>query len=128
MRYILSGKVIVYLCILIILEICVLPSLFMGLVRPSLLSLLIVYSVFEWRWEMTLSLAVTIGLLQDLLGSQIMGLETMVIVMLTIVLDFFVPKIQNKLSQKTQPRKIANFPFLLNLLKKLCRTMKTYYG
>ncbi len=96
MPRILSGKVIGFLFLLLLLELCFLPALHLP-VQPVLLYLVIPYAAFQWRWEKTVWLAMGVGLMRDLTGSQPLGTETLVLSLAAAGLDFFVLKIERRM-------------------------------
>jgi rod shape-determining protein MreD len=96
MHHALSGRVVFYLFFLLIIDLCVSPLVAAGSVRPVLLYLMMIYAAFEWHWERTFSLAFFVGILRDMTGSHPFGIETAVLVLTSIALDFVIRTIERK--------------------------------
>jgi rod shape-determining protein MreD len=88
-----SGKVILYLLILLILDICLMPAL--GAFRPILTYLWILYIAFHVPSEI-LAAAVLTGIFRDLFGSQPLGIETAGLVAVSSGLLFFMQKLERE--------------------------------
>ena len=87
-----SGKVIFTLFFLLTADFCLVPLAHLP-VPPVFLYLLIPYAAFRWHWEKTVPLAIAIGLLRDLAGSQPLGAETAALAAVSAGLDFLILKI-----------------------------------
>lgn len=87
-----TGKVILYVLILLGIDICIAPSL--GLFRPVLTYLWIVYVAFHWPTQEVLPSAVLAGILRDLSGTLPLGVETVSLAVLSGLLIFFLRKFQ----------------------------------
>ena len=85
-----SGKVILYLLLLMVLDVCLMPAL--GPFRPILTYLWILYVAFHAPSE-TLAASVMIGVLRDLAGSQPLGIETAGLAVVSTGLLFFMQKL-----------------------------------
>jgi cell shape-determining protein MreD len=72
------------------------PLLAVGMVKPVSLYLMLLYVSFEWHWERTFALALLIGLIRDGVGSHPFGVETTVLCLVSVGLDFVVRKIERK--------------------------------
>ncbi len=92
-----SAKVIFYFLLLAALDGSVMPALQVRSVYPSLLSLFICYAAFEWGSPKTVYVAFWAGLLRDLLGGGLIGLEATLLVVLALALDFLVQKMERQL-------------------------------
>ena len=89
-----SGKVIGYLLLLLVIDVCLAPALGAGVLHPMFLYLMIPYAAFEWHWNSTLATALFIGVFLDLAGSHPLGVQTSVLGAASFALDFAVLKIQ----------------------------------
>jgi hypothetical protein len=87
-----TGKVILYLFILIILDVALMPVF--GIFRPSLTYLWVLYAAFHAPWSV-LPAAVIAGIGRDLVGSQPLGIETAVLVTMSIGLNFAMQKLEH---------------------------------
>jgi rod shape-determining protein MreD len=96
MHHALSGRVIFYLFFLLIIDLCVSPLIAADAVRPVFLYLMIIYAAFEWQWERTFALALFVGILRDATGSHPFGIETTVLVLTSLALDFVIRTIERK--------------------------------
>jgi rod shape-determining protein MreD len=72
----------------------VLPVFQVFSVYPSFLYLFICYAAFEWGGHKTIYIAFWAGLLRDLLGSGLIGLEASLLPALALALDFLVRKME----------------------------------
>lgn len=61
--------------------------------RPIFLYMFILYSAFAWGGDQALFLALFVGILRDLSGSQTLGVETVSVVFWAIILDSILLKI-----------------------------------
>lgn len=91
-----SAKVIAYFLLLLVLDGTVLPVLHIHNAYPSFLCLLICYSAFEWGPQRTIYVAFWAGLLRDLLGGGLLGLEATLFVALALALNFAIQKIERE--------------------------------
>jgi rod shape-determining protein MreD len=73
------------------------PAFQIGSVYPSFLYLFICYAAFEWGAPKTVFVAFWVGLLRDLLGGGLIGLEATLLVVLALALDFLVQKMERQL-------------------------------
>ena len=95
MPRVLSAKVVSFVLLLWVCDICIFPSLFeSGFMRPVLTYLIIVYAAFRWDWRKTAGLALFVGLLRDVTGSQPLGVETAVLTSSALVLGFLAQKME----------------------------------
>ena len=92
-----SAKVILYFLLLAVLDVSVMPAFQIHAVSPSLLYLFICYAAFEWGSTKTVYVAFWVGLLRDLLGGGLIGLDAIVLVALAPALDFLVQKMERQL-------------------------------
>lgn len=92
-----SAKVTFCLLILAVLDGSVMPAFQIHSVYPSFLYLFICYTAFEWGAPKTLYVAFWAGLLRDLLGGGLIGLEATLLVALAPALDFLVQKMERQL-------------------------------
>ncbi len=97
MSRLLSAKVIIYFLFLAVLDATVMPVFQIRSVYPSLLYLFICYAAFEWGSPKTVYVAFWAGLLRDLLGGGLIGLEASLLVGLALLLDFVVQKMEREL-------------------------------
>ena len=93
-----SAKVIFYFLFLAVLDGSVMPAFQIHSVYPSFLYLFICYAAFEWGGTKTVYVAFWAGLLRDLLGGGLIGLEATLLVALALALDFLVQKTERELS------------------------------
>ena len=91
-----SWKVILYLLFAFMLDVSVMPVLWPGDARPVFLYLAVLYSAFEWNWFKTVRIALAVGLLRDLTGTQPLGLETIVLVSVSFLTGYITRKIEKK--------------------------------
>ena len=94
MHRILSARVIFYLFLLLIIELTILPVFRIGSIQPQLLYLMILYVAFQWGWQKTIPMALTVGILRDLAGSQYFGYEAMALVLTSWLLDLLVRSVE----------------------------------
>ncbi len=109
MPRIFSGKVILCLLFLLVLDISLAPFLRVGAFQPIFIYLAVVYSVFEWPVLKSIQLAVTVGFLRDLLGVQPFGVEACMLGLLALGLAVFVNRIEK---QSLLMRFIGSFLFV----------------
>ncbi|MFH1800555.1 MAG: rod shape-determining protein MreD [Candidatus Omnitrophota bacterium] len=93
-----SAKVILYFLLLAVLDGSVMPAFQIRSAYPSLLYLFICYAAFEWGATKTIYVAFWAGLLRDLLGGGLIGLDAILLVALAPALDFLVQKMERQLS------------------------------
>jgi len=92
-----SAKVIIYFLFLAVLDGAVMPAFQIRSVYPSFLCLFICYAAFEWGAPKTVYVAFWAGLLRDLLGGGLIGLDATLLVALALALDFLVQKMERQL-------------------------------
>ena len=92
-----SAKVILYFLLLSVLDGSVMPAFQIRSVCPSFLYLFICYAAFEWGSTKTVYVAFWAGLLRDLLGGGLIGLDATLLVALALALDFLVQKMERQL-------------------------------
>ena len=92
-----SAKVIFYFFLLAVLDGTVMPVFQIRGVYPSLLYLFVCYTAFEWGAPKTVFIAFWAGILRDLLGGGLIGVEAGILVALALVLDFLVQKMERAL-------------------------------
>ncbi len=92
-----SAKVILYFLLLAVLDGSVMPAFQIRSVYPSFLYLFICYAAFQWGAPKTVYVAFWAGLLRDLLGGGLIGLEATLLVALALALDFLVQKMERQL-------------------------------
>src|SRR5512140_1175505 len=97
MPRLISTRVILYFLLLAVLDGSVMPAFQIHAVSPSLLYLFICYAAFEWGSTKTVYVAFWVGLLRDLLGGGLIGLDAVVLVALAPALDFLVQKMERQL-------------------------------
>ena len=88
MRRILSGRLILYLFFILILDICFMPMIRVGWVRPVLSYLMVVHASLKWGWQRTWGLALLMGIIREPVGVQPIGVEMTALVTAALVLDF----------------------------------------
>jgi len=98
MHRLVSAKVIFYFFLLAVLDGAVMPAFRIGSVYPSFLYLFICYVAFEWGAPKTVYVAFWAGILRDLLGGGLIGLEATLLAALALALDFLVQKMERQLS------------------------------
>ncbi len=91
-----SPKIIVYLFFWLIVDLCLIPALRVEAVRPVCLYLAVLYAAFEWHGQHLFTMALAVGILRDLTGSEPLGVETAVLGLSTLALHFFVPKLDRR--------------------------------
>ncbi len=116
MPRIFSGKVILYFFLLLVADLCWSPWIAVGGAQPVFLYLMVVYSAFQWGAWRSVPVAIVAGLARDLTGSLDLGVETLVLFISTLVLDFLVQKLDRE-SQLV--RMIAAFLFVFWVLLEL---------
>ncbi len=89
-----SGKVILYLLFLLILDISVLPALAADQPRPVFLHLFVLFVAYEWDWRKTFAAALWVGLIRDVISMQALGAETFALLMTSAGLIFYIQKVQ----------------------------------
>jgi len=92
-----SAKVILYFLLLAVLDGSVMPAFQICSVYPNFLYLFVCYAAFEWGAPKTVYVAFWAGLLRDLLGGGVIGLEATLLVALAPALDFLVQKMERQL-------------------------------
>ncbi len=92
-----SAKVILYFFLLTVLDGTVMPVFQIHGVYPSLLYLFVCYAAFEWGAPKTMFVAFWAGLLRDLLGGGLIGVEASILTLLALALDFLVQKMEKAL-------------------------------
>ncbi|MEI7751599.1 MAG: rod shape-determining protein MreD [Candidatus Omnitrophota bacterium] len=92
-----SAKVILYFLVLAVLDGTVMPAFQIHAVYPSFLLLFICYAAFQWGAPKTVYVAFWAGLLRDLLGGGLIGLDATLLVALALALDFLVQKMERQL-------------------------------
>ncbi|MFA7255411.1 MAG: rod shape-determining protein MreD [Candidatus Omnitrophota bacterium] len=97
MPHLASPKVILYFLFLAVLDGSVMPAFQIHSVYPSFLYLFICYAAFEWGAPKTVHVAFWVGILRDLLGGGLIGLEATLLVALALALDFLVQKMEREL-------------------------------
>jgi len=93
-----SAKVISWFLLLAVLDGAVMPAFQIRAVYPSLLCLFVCYASFQWGASKTVFVAFWAGLLRDLLGGGSIGLEATLMVLLALLLDFLVQKMERQLT------------------------------
>lgn len=96
MPRILSAKVLIFVFLLHIIDLSLTSLLRVGPVRPVFLYLAIVYASFQWGGRKTLALSAVAGGLRDITGVHPVGVETVVLVVSALLLDFWVHKIERQ--------------------------------
>lgn len=92
-----SAKVIFYFFLLAVLDGTVMPVFQIHHVYPSMLYLFVCYAAFNWGMSKTVSVAFWAGILRDLLGGGLIGVEAGILVTLGLALDFLVQKMERAL-------------------------------
>ena len=92
-----SAKVIIFFLLLAVLDGSVMPAFQIGSVYPSFLYLFICYAAFQWGAPKTVYVAFWAGLLRDLVGGGLIGLDSTLLVVLALALDFLVQKMERQL-------------------------------
>lgn len=87
MYRIFSKKLIALLVVLLAADISAAPYLGWGAARPSFLFLALCFFAFESGWHAVLPLALVTGLLRDVTGGPMPGLETFILAALVYLLD-----------------------------------------
>lgn len=93
-----SAKVIFYFFFLAVLDGSVMPAFQIRSVYPSFLYLFVCYAAFEWGGAKTVYVAFWAGLLRDLLGGGLIGVEATLLVALALALDFLVQKMERQMT------------------------------
>ena len=94
MPRLLSAKVIIFFIVLAVLDGTVMPVFQIRSVSPCFLYLFICYVAFEWGGHKTVYIAFWAGLLRDLTGGGLIGLEASLLPALALALDFLVRKLE----------------------------------
>ncbi len=92
-----SPRVILYFLWLAVLDGTVMPVFQIQGVYPSFLYLFVCYAAYEWGAPRTVYVAFWAGLLRDLLGGGLIGLEATLLSALALALDFMVQKMERGL-------------------------------
>ena len=123
MPRLLSAKVILYFILLAVLDGSVMPAFQIRSAYPSLLCLFICYAAFEWGTAKTVYVAFWAGLLRDLWGGGLIGLDAILLAVLAPALDFLI--------QKTE-RQLPGIHFIITFLFVFCagalRLLTSYAG
>ena len=98
MPRLLSTKVILYFCFLLLLDWIFAAPLRDGFFQPVFLYLIALYAGFAGDWRQAFRFAFTAGFLRDALSTQPMGVETVVLLAAALSLSFFVKKIERRSS------------------------------
>ena len=91
-----SPKVVLYFIVLLILDGCLASVVSFPFALPWMLYLAILFVAFEWHWKKALAVALIVGLLRDGVGTQPLGVETLVLSLLAFILGFFVQKVERQ--------------------------------
>lgn len=118
-----SAKVILYFIFLFVMDVTILPVFQIQCASPSLLCLLICYSAFEWGPERTVYVAFWAGLVRDLLGSGLLGVEAGLFVGMALLLNLVVQKIEREF-----PGMYFLITFLFIFLAGAVRLLFSYTG
>ncbi|MBI3313447.1 MAG: rod shape-determining protein MreD [Candidatus Omnitrophica bacterium] len=94
MPRIFSAKVIFYLLLLALLDLSLRPLIWIGAAAPMFLYLMIPYAIFQWKLSRSMTLAALIGIFRDLTGSHLLGLETLVLLLVTFLFDLLAQKVE----------------------------------
>ena len=92
-----TAKVILYFLLLAVLDATVMPAFQVRSAYPSSLYLFICYAAFEWGASKTVYIAFWAGLLRDILGGGLIGVEAGLLTALALALDFLVQKMERQL-------------------------------
>lgn len=90
-----SGKVILYILALHVLDLCITPAL--GIFRPVFLYLWVLYAAFYGPVSALIPAAIIAGVLRDLTGSQPLGVETLSLAGMSCALTFLILKFEHEL-------------------------------
>ena len=93
MSRVLTARVLFYFLFLLVVDICIMPAL--GIFRPILTYLWILYVAFYGPLESILPAALLTGILRDLVSSQPLGVETASLVSVAGGLIFLMRKLQH---------------------------------
>ncbi|MDD5670666.1 MAG: hypothetical protein PHN49_03400 [Candidatus Omnitrophica bacterium] len=96
MPRIFSGRVILFLILLLTFDVTVTPIFRFGDVQFFLTYLLVLYATFQWGWQTTIPMAILVGLMRDFLGTQSLGIETCSLLFASILLYLLVQKIERE--------------------------------
>ncbi|HXV28052.1 MAG TPA: rod shape-determining protein MreD [bacterium] len=95
MPRIFSGRVILYVLILLVLDLAIVPFFRIGVLQPPLGYLLILYAAFQWDIRKAVPTALAVGISRDLVSSQWFGLEMICCVSAAFLLELAVQKIEH---------------------------------
>lgn len=96
MPRIFSWKIILFFLFLLVLDVSFTPALKINGIRPIFSYLFICYSAFEWGRLKTLYISVLTGISHDFLGIGFLGLETCILIVSALILDFVVHKTERE--------------------------------
>ena len=94
MPRVLSGRVILYLLTLLVLDLAIVPFFRIGFAQPSLGYLMILYATFQWDIRKTIPVALAVGLLRDLVNSPWFGMEMLSCAAAGFLLESVIQKIE----------------------------------
>ena len=112
MPRVLSGKIIFYVFLLLLADVCLAPAAGLVHFRPIFSYLIVAYAAFRWHWKSALAAAMAAGIFRDLAGSRALGVETLSLVMATAGLLFFMQKIER---HSFVVQFIVNFIFVFSI-------------
>lgn len=89
-------KLVLFAAFLLLMDFCVAPAFELSGARPLFLFLLVAYASFQWETRRVWLLAISVGLVRDILGGGILGVEMFAIAGGAFLLDWVVHRIEKE--------------------------------
>lgn len=97
MRHFISAKLMGLLALLIVFEHFLSPFLFSLGARLDLIYLLVLDYAFFWSWERAAFFALFVGLILDLFGGHLFGIQTITLTVMSLLLSLGIQKLERDL-------------------------------
>lgn len=94
MHHFVSRRLLTLAAFLLFLQYGISPLNFFGGGRPDFLYLAVLDYAFFWSWELVPFFALAVGLLRDLVGGHLFGIETACLTATGVALAFGIPKLE----------------------------------
>ena len=88
-----SSKVIFFLIASIAFDVCIIPWVLGGTVKPVVSYLFVPYAALEWHWTKSIPAALMLGFFRDILSVQLFGTEMLALFAAALILNLFIQKI-----------------------------------
>lgn len=96
MHHFVSARLLIFLALLLALQLSVSPFFLLLKGRPDLLFLLVLDYAFSWSWEVVPFFALFVGLLRDLIGGHLFGIETAALALTGSLLSLGIQKLDRE--------------------------------